>query len=891
MTSTAVRPVRSHRPRPATPAAPDPWNRLEAGCFDLAVVLAIVAMPLAMGGRHPLGQVILTAAAIAATVSWTIRAWRGDGVWRFNVLDAVVIAGMAIGTIQVVPLPRGWIETISPRLFSLLPRLDGGPRSVGGWDQLSLAPGETLACLGILLAQSVFVAVLVQRIRSVADVERVLGAVTWAMGILAAVGIVQYLAGNGRYLWIYEFAHNDAGGAVKGAFTNRNHFAGFLAIGCGTVLVRAMAGAAGFRGGWSDRERLGGWLLVAVVGLATILSLSRGGCLAAAVAIVVALGCLARSAAWRVSSVVGVAAAVGLVAVAVGIHGWDRLMGRFEVLGSGFSAGGGFERLAVWRAAVRSIAEFPWLGTGAGSHAEVAPLAMPSTAGIVFTHAENGFLNVGVETGLVGLAVVLLAIAVAIIAAWTLATHGGEPERRAGAAVASGLAAGVVHALADFTWYVPACSTLLATLGGCGVALASRRARWLPTIDLRLGRHAAFVAGCGIVVLLCGTAARQIAAARAEPFWEESVKLAREIEAAASGLPTPAYGSTPDAAAPLLAKLDARIASLERCASLRPDHPHARAALALARLERFGLSRQSAGKSLGLPDLRLAAAKGGFASPADVVAWVHRAAAPAAADLELALDDAAAAIRISPLSGQSWCVLSQLVFLVGRPEASRDLVAQAMLVRPSDALVLFEAANQSALDGDIARANELWRASFAADPRQRARIIALLLPRLTSSEACDLLEPDLDGLRAIEAAWAVRETPADLEEVRSRRLERAVATAEEWRAQPATACRLLLEAGMLEQRLGHPSEALATFQSAVRTDPSSFDAHRLLADAAIAVEDWTIARRELEWCLLRRPDRGDLREKLGKLRGRREGVVQASGTMPAETQPAETTRR
>jgi len=213
-------------------------------------------------------------------------------------------------------------------------------------------------------------------------------------------------------------------------------------------------------------------------------------------------------------------------------------------------------------------------------------------------------------------------------------------------------------------------------------------------------------------------------------------------------------------------------------------------------------------------------------------------------------------------------VLAQLVFLVGRPEASRDLIAQAMLVRPSDALVLFEAANQSVLDGDTARANELWRASFAADPRQRARIIKLLLPRLSSAEACELLEPDLDGLRAIEANWTVRETPEELEDVRERRLARVLATADNRRAEPATAGRLLLEAGVLQQQLGRPSEALATFQAAVRIDPASFDAHRSVADAAITLEDWTVARRELEWCLLRRPDRGDLREKLGKLRGR-----------------------
>ena len=498
------------------------------------------------------------------------------------------------------------------------------------------------------------------------------------------------------------------------------------------------------------------------------------------------------------------------------------------------------------------------------------PLAMPPTGGIVYTHAENGFLNVGVETGLIGLVTVLIAIAVATAAAWTLLARGDERERRAGAAVAAGLAAGVAHSLTDFTWYVPACSTLLVTLGGCGIALASRRASWLPTIDLPLGRHAAFVAGAGVVLLLCGSAARQVAAARAEPFWEESVKLAREIESAAAGMTTPGYAAIPEAAASLLGKLDARITSLGQCASLRPDHPRARSALAIARLERFGLGRLAAGKSLGLIDLRLAAAKGGFESPADVVEWVRRAAGPQAADIELALGDAAAAIRIAPLSGESWCVLAQVVFLVGRPESARDLVAQAMLVRPSDALVLFEAANQAALDGDADRANELWRASFAADPRQRARIIKLLVRRLTSAEACDLLEPDLDGLRAIDAAWAVYETPEQLAEVREKRRARAVATAGEWMAEPATACRLLMEAGVLEQRLGRPSDALATFLSAVRTDPSSFDAHRLSADAAIAVEDWAIARKALEWCLLRRPDSGDLREKLGKLRGRRE---------------------
>lgn len=883
------RPARSHRGNPPQPVVADPLDRVERGCLDLAVVLAIVAMPLAMGGRHPLGQAILTGAALAAMASWTIAAWRRDGTWRFGLFDALAILGIAIGFLQVVPLPRPWIEAISPRVVSLLPCLDGGPRSFGGWECLSLVPGETLACLGILLAQAVFAAVVVQKIRSVNDVERILRAMTWAMGILAALGLLQYLAGNGRYLWIYEFAHNDAGGVVKGTFTNRNHFAGFLAIGCGAVLVRAIASPSGLQNGLYERERLGGWLMLAVVAFAAASSLSRGGSLACGFAIVVALCCLARSTAWRVSSAVGLMAAAGLVAAALGIHGWDRLMGRFEVMGLGFESGGptsvDFKRLAIWRAACRLIAEFSWLGTGAGTHADVSPLAMPPTGEIVFTHAENGFLNVGVETGFVGLAVVVIAIMAATAAAWFLVALGNERERHVGVAIASGLAAGVVHALVDFAWYVPACSTLLVTLGGCGIALASRRVAWLPTIDLRLGRHAAVVGGVGIMVLLCGSAVRQIAAARAEPFWEASVKLAREIEMAASRPAEQAGSEGNDGQERLLDKLDARITALERCVSLRPDHPRASSALALARMERFGRSRLADGKSIGLMDIRLAAGKGGFASHGELVDWVRRAAAPDADDLEHALGDASRAVRVSPLAGEAWCVLAQLAFLAGRPEAASDLVAQGLLVRPSDSLVLFEVANQAALDGDMDRAAEFWRRSFAADSRQRTRIIAILLPRLSSAEACDLLAPDLDGLRAIDAAWSRREKAEALAEVRERRLERLRASAAE-RAEPATRSRLLLEAAAIEQRLGRPAEALATVQEAIRADPSSFEAHRATADAAIVVDDWATAAKELEWCLLRRPDRNDLRGKLGRVEARSRG----EGSQSAAAKPEKTRR-
>lgn len=871
-------PQRIRRPekRLLRPGPADLPDRLEAGLLDLAVVIAVLAMPVAMGGRHPLGQALLTAAALAAIGSWTIRAARSDGTWRFGACDALAIAGLAIGVLQVVPLPRWMIERFSPRLLTLLACLDGSPRSVGTWQTLSLVPGETMAGLEILLAQGVFATVLMQRLRDSRAVERVLAMVAWATVLMAALGILQYLAGNGRYLWIYEFVHNDAGGAVKGTFTNRNHFAGFMAIGCGAVLARALAPPGPVAGDRDDRARIGGWLLLAMVGFATVASLSRGGSLAAGVAILVGFGCLARTARWRIPAAVGLACSGALAAVALWIHGWNRFVDRLDAL-RGQAVTGGSGRFEVWRAACRLIGDFPLLGTGVGSHADAAPLAMPPTGEIVFTHAENSFLTIGVETGLVGLALVLAALTLAIVACVALVAHGDMRDRQVGAAVASGLAAGAVHALVDFTWHVPACSTLLVVLGACVVAPAQWRAAWLPSIDLRLGRPAAVIAGVGVAVLLVGSGVRQIAATRAEPCWERSIKLARDIEAASAASATGRETAGPEEAARLLELLGGRIAELERCVELRPDHPRARAALALARLERFGRSRAAAGKSLGLMDIRLAAGRAGFASHADLLAWVRRATAPHSADLELALVDAMQAIRIAPLAGEAWCALAQLAFLAGRPEAASALVAQAMLVRPADSLVLFEAANQATLDGDPSRAAELWRASFAADRRQRMRIIALLLPQISSAEACDLLEPDLDGLRAIETAWTAREQPEDLAAVRELRRAAATAKAGLDSTTPQAACRLLLEAALVEHRLGHVAEARQTLASAIRADPASYEAHRAAADAAIAAEDWPGAMREVEWCLLRRPDSRDLQEKMGRLRAKRDpGKVEAA---------------
>ena len=88
----------------------------------IPVVLAIVLMPLGMGGRHPIGQLFLSAAAIAAAGAWLVRCYqKNDAGWQFSVVDLLFAAGMAVAVIQVIPVSATVVRTISPHLSTLLP--------------------------------------------------------------------------------------------------------------------------------------------------------------------------------------------------------------------------------------------------------------------------------------------------------------------------------------------------------------------------------------------------------------------------------------------------------------------------------------------------------------------------------------------------------------------------------------------------------------------------------------------------------------------------------------------------------------------------------------------------------------------------------------------------
>ena len=241
---------------------------------------------------------------------------------------------------------------------------------------------------------------------------------------------------------------------------------GWVLVGTRPALARR-ATAQGFLNlrevGWVSLPLLGAGV---VLGLALVLSWSRGAWVgAAAGALVVVLGwlvlTLSRPPADQVAAtrqravvvvwVVGLAGLLLLFASATNLvpasvqgrlgsvaeyfGGFDVL--NVEVTDDNFAV---VERVAHWYAAAGMWADYFWTGVGAGNYAAVYPAYRVPRWTDPLGHAHNVYLNLGAETGLIGLLAYLALLFAAVRRALQVALRRRDVARR-------GLALGVLGVL------------------------------------------------------------------------------------------------------------------------------------------------------------------------------------------------------------------------------------------------------------------------------------------------------------------------------------------------------------------------------------------------------------------------------------------------------------
>ncbi len=856
---------------------------------DGSLAGVIFVVPLLMGGRHAVGQLALTALAVAAAWAWAVRrCFRSDDVWRSTPAMPLVLAGLVLVVLQTVPLPPWLLAVASPRTADLLPLWNSqaiDAASFGPWHCVSFAPAETLAGLVIFLDFAMLFFVAVQRIQNIDDVERILRWCALSAGAMAALGIVQLLTTNGKFLWFYEYPYSDTYGVAKGSFSNRNHFAQFLALGVGPMiwwLQDAMRRRHGQAAGTGASVYLVG-LTLGIVLFAGLLSLSRGGMAAMLVAATVCTVVCYKTTSLGKRFIAVLAAAGVLIGVSLAIFGYDRVSNRLDDFTAGSldeldqSAG----RRTIWATTLDAIPNHSMLGTGVGSYRAIYPayVSEPMEENSVPRYAENGPLQVALETGAVGLFLVLSGMV--LCASWCVGGIRASVHTRSKlciGAIAASLAASAAHALVDFVWYVPACMAVVVILAACAFRVRQidgergegNRSR-LRKDPSSLIPHFSFSRAVAAVALTCAGAwmiADRIGPAVAQLPWDEYL-----VARSAASIQGP-KGET--AALEDVETQKRWLASLENVVRWQPTHAQAHLKLVETHRRMFDLLQAASENPMSLLQISdTVFNEPQFRSHEALMEWLPRATGDHWIHLEKCVEHARRALTLSPLEGRAYVCLAELSFLWSPDRtAAHAFIAQAMRVRPFDGNVLYAAANMALLEGNEPRWREYLRQAVLCGPQLRRQImndrVAGAPPEKLPAVVEDILrefKPGLADAKNLYILCKSRCQPEQLAPLVRYRIERAEA---ETQALPnAKASEVWLEASQLRRQLGENAEAIQSVRNAVQCDSDNFNAHYHLGKCLLDAESYAEAEAQMRWCLQRKPKSEAVQNGLRQaLRGR-----------------------
>lgn len=497
----------------------------------------VLGLPLFLGGRQP----------AALTVAWTVvmalllvtlheRRHAGrptpPGAWW-------LVAFMALGLFTAMPLPPWLIERLAPATAALYRDVLPGWPEGGGWTvwrSLAWDPYAVwwqLSTLAVGLGAYVVLAGYPwgddqARVRAFG---RMLLTVLGGGVAMALLALAQEVMGNGYVFWLSD--EPSLPGRVSGPFVNPNHLAVWLEmlIPAGFAYAWVITGRLWrrIRRGVESGRNLGlkprrAWVgalvnnqrrlalpFLVLAGVFLMLAAhagtdSRGGTAALVVGLGVALGGLATRfsrrrvgalARWLPAAVLAAAFAGGVASLAAWSTVEQAVMEGNESLDASFSA-----RLALSAQGTAILRDHPVFGTGLGSwlHA-FRPYAAPPIGGLIWDHAHDDYVELAAETGLAGVAIVVL-FGLSLLgtvrrsrrraaldeARRTRRSHGGfdlpdwwsalgdQSALRWG--LAGGVVAILVHSVVDFGLHMPGNFLLLTVvLGLIALALPVRESR------------------------------------------------------------------------------------------------------------------------------------------------------------------------------------------------------------------------------------------------------------------------------------------------------------------------------------------------------------------------------------------------------------------------------
>jgi len=398
------------------------------------------------GASHwPWGAIVGVLAGVTMLISRTMarRAFRIDPL-------ILVLCGLGgLLAFQLIPLPAGVMGVISPTRLSLAREL----ASVSGrpgpeWLPITVCPKLTRDGLLLFIgAVSVFYAS--------SKLIRLRGA--WRLPLAAA-------AASGAILAVYGLIALLFGepGSLTATYTNRNRFAGFLAIAGASALGLYLAEREPGVPPWRRALPLAAAVLIEV---ALVFTLSRLGIAAAALAGLLTIALFARRRSIWAASV----SVLCLVAVNM-LLGISPLLERYSLL---FESGR--SRMHAWSMTLPMALDYPVFGSGEATYRQLFALYQQPDLPGWWVNAHNDYLTILVEGGILALAGV---IAVAILFFRRIVPMSLSSVRKDRAIAAAGflaVTAEIIHSLGDYPLRQPANLLAFASVTGLVYGRARRR--------------------------------------------------------------------------------------------------------------------------------------------------------------------------------------------------------------------------------------------------------------------------------------------------------------------------------------------------------------------------------------------------------------------------------
>ena len=830
---------------------------LECGVSWILVLLLFFSIAF-MGGRYDWGwlawgEFVFVSTATLATALWLVRlAICPQLGFVFSWSLVLLAAGGIIGILQLSALPHWLLRLCSPGLPSILSLWCGegaDGNTLGAWTCPSLVPNRTLESLRYFALYCLTFFLVLQNVRTLTSIKWFLQAIYFLAFATALFGFAQYFFWNGKSYWFFEIPFSNNTNDFRGPYTNKNHFAGLLAmaVGPGCYWLLSALGMLGSSRSSSSKTRDFlipiGCVALSCLLVASFLSVSRGGIIATTIAFVVAAGGLTffiRSGKlWLFVAIFICMTFAGFLSFA----GTEQIQQRMATLDPERQLCGATDsRLELWLAFLKAVPDFPVLGTGFGTHQYVYQLYYEKGYGILYTHAENSYLQLLTEGGIV--TIMVLGLALCCLCYWGFISlrAGTLPQSKpCMVAIIAALAAAAFHGTVDFVWYLPSHALLLAVLAGLACALA-RMQKPGNTNSMRIVPRV-WVGLAGVICTFFFIAWIQASChhARAASLWTE-FQLSPDGEFAAKNPPAEkTYDDT------LL------VAALQE----NPDHPEFHAALGELYLQRCLQSKKWTEFSMPLSQVDAAVQNSRFETPEKRNRWLDTVyGSDNRKLLELAGDHFSQAVRHYPLNAPAYLRMAQLQFLAptGMPSCA-SLLAQAVKANPHNPDVTYQVGVEYLQRGDDAQAMACWRQCSLVSERHKQTILAQLVVAVPLASLVEQFQPDYSSLLCL-----AREPFAG----KGRRKDRLYLLAQARQltlkeSNPAVVGSRMCELHQAFVKDDEQEQAGQCARAAVTAEPSLVSRRLLLARWLFQQGQFQEAKTELEWCSVREPGNADVR--------------------------------